>query len=193
MRLTSIAVLVCSFGAVSFAQPGELSVTLGESIFKNESLGSVSTSDLTPFKVGDGFRIGARFTFNTKKFLGHEIGYAYSRSKLEFSGSNSSMPTHQGFYDILLYATPEGTRIRPFAAGGGHFTTFVPPGASVSQGTGTTKFGVNYGGGIKVRVTPIYALRFDVRDYLTKKPFDLFGASGPLHQIEASVGVGIYF
>jgi hypothetical protein len=103
------------------------------------------------------------------------------------------MPTHQGFYNFLLYLTPEGSRIRPFGAGGGHFSTFVPPGASVTYGTGTTKYGVNYGAGIKVRVTEIWALRFDVRDYLTTKPFDLIGRSGALHQVEASAGLGIYF
>jgi len=149
---------------------------------------------LTQYRVGDGFRIGARFTFNTKKFLGHEFGYAYSRSKLEFAGQpNSSMPTHQGFYDVLVYLTPEGSVIRPFAAGGGHFTTFVPPGASATYGTGETKFGVNYGAGVKAKLGPKYMLRFDVRDYLTRKPFDLIGRSGSLHQIEASVGFGIFF
>ena len=194
MRLASASFLVCCFAAVSYAQSGELSVTFGESLFKNSSLGSVSTTDLTPYKVGDGFRLGARFTFNTKKFIGHEFGYAYSRSKLEFEGQpNTSMPTHQGFYDILAYLTPEGSRIRPFAAGGGHFTTFVPPGASVTQGSGVTKFGVNYGAGIKAKVTSMYAIRFDLRDYLTRKPFDLIGRSGSLHQIEASVGLGIFF
>jgi opacity protein-like surface antigen len=194
MRLASVVFLLCSFAAVGSAQSGELSVTFGESLFKNNSLGAASTTDSTPYTVGDGFRIGARFTFNTKKFIGHEFGYAYSRSKLDFAGQpDTSMPTHQGFYDILGYLTPEGTRIRPFAAGGVHFTTFVPPGASATYGTGTTKFGVNYGAGIKVKVTSMYALRFDVRDYLTRKPFDLIGRSGSLHQIEASVGVGIFF
>jgi len=196
MRPGFVVLLLCAFSAVSSAQVGELSVTFGESLFKDNKLGSADITNLvSQYKVGDGFRIGARFTLNTKKFIGHEFGYAYSRSKLALTDSSqeASMPTHQGFYDFLLYLTPEGTRIRPFAAGGGQFTTFVPPGASVTQGSGVTKYGLNYGGGIKVKVTAIYALRFDVRDYITKKPFDLIGRSGALHQIEASVGVGIYF
>jgi hypothetical protein len=181
---------------VSSAQVGELSVTFGESLFKSNKLGSADITNLaSQYTVGDGFRIGARFTLNTKKFIGHEFGYAYSRSKLDLSNTSQedSMPTHQGFYDFLLYLTPEGTPVRPFAAGGGQFTTFVPPGASVTQGSGVTKYGLNYGGGVKVKVTSIYTLRFDVRDYIMKKPFDLIGRSGALHQIEASVGVGIYF
>src|SRR5262245_42956931 len=106
-RLASVSFLFLSLAAVGSAQGVELSVTLGESLFKNKSLGALSTTDATSLDVGDGFRIGARFTFNTKKFLGHEFGYAYSRSKLEFPGADSSsMPTHQGFYDLLGYLTP---------------------------------------------------------------------------------------
>jgi hypothetical protein len=194
MRLASVVLLLCAFAAVSPAQVGELSLSLGESLFKDNKLGSVG--DLaSQYKVGDGFRIGARLTFNTKKFIGHEIGYAYSRSKLGLTNSSqeASMPVHQGFYDFLLYLTPEGSRIRPFGCGGGQFSTFVPPGASVTYGTGTTKYGGNYGAGLKVRLTSMFAMRFDVRDYVTTKPFDLVGKSGALHQVEASAGLGIFF
>ena len=194
MRLASVVLLLCAFAGVTPAQVGEISVSLGQSVFKNGKLGSAG--DLaSQYTVNDGFRIGARLTLNTRRFIGHEFGYAYSRSKLGLTTSSeqASMPTHQGFYNFLLYLTPEGSRIRPFGAGGGHFSTFVPPGASVTYGTGTTKYGLNYGAGIKVRVTEIWALRFDVRDYLTTKPFDLIGRSGALHQVEASAGLGIYF
>jgi len=196
MRLASVVFLLCACAGGSSAQVGELSVSLGESLFKNNKLGAASVTDLaSQFKVGDGFRIGARLTLNTKRFIGHEFGYAYSHSHLALSNSSeqASMPTHQGFYDFLVYLTPEGSRIRPFAAGGGQFSTFVPPGASVTYGTGTTKYGLNYGAGLKVRLTSMYAMRFDLRDYFTKKPFDLPGRSGPLHQIEASAGFGIFF
>ena len=59
------------------------------------------------------------------------------------------MPIHQGMYNFLPYATPKGSKIRPFATGGVHFSTFYPPGASVFQGNGVTKFGYNYGAGVK--------------------------------------------
>src|SRR5258708_503046 len=116
MKLASLAFLFLSFTALCPAQSGELSVTLGESLFKSNKLGSASATDSSAqYKVGDGFRLGARFTFNTKKFLGYEFGYAYSRSKLGLSGSGDvSMPTHQGFLNALFYLTPEGMKIRPF-------------------------------------------------------------------------------
>ena len=88
---------------------------------------------------------------------------------------------------------PEGSPVRPFIAGGGQFSTFVPPGASVTYGTGTTKYGGNFGAGVKVKLTSMFLLRIDLRDYVTTKPFDLIGKSGALHQIEASAGLGLFF
>ena len=194
MRLTPVVLLLCSFAPVSSAQVGEISLSLGQSLFKNNKLGSAG--DLaSQYKVKDGFRIAARLTLNTRRFIGHEFGYAYNHSKLGLTNApdEANMPVHQGFYDFLLYLTPEGSFIRPFGAGGGQFSTFVPPGASITYGTGTTKYGLNYGAGVKIRLTPIFALRLDVRDYITTKPFDLIGKSGALHQIEASAGLGLYF
>src|SRR5258707_12705312 len=97
------------------------------------------------------------------------------------------MSIQQGFYDFLLYATPEGARIRPFAAGGAQFSSFFPPGASVYYGNQETKFGVNYGGGIKMRLTPIIGLPFDVRENKTAKPFKFTSKKGGMKQLEASV------
>ena len=193
MRALSVIFLLCAYAGASTAQVGEVSLSFGDSIFKDNVLGAADA--FTQYKMLNGFRVTARLTLNTKRFIGHEFGYSYSRSKLGVTGSSDqiSVPIHQGFYDFLLYAAPEGFRIRPFAAGGAQFSTFVPPGASVTYGTGTTKYGGNFGGGLKVRLTSIFALRLDVRDYVTTKPFDLIGKSGALHQIEASAGLGIYF
>jgi len=52
---------------------------------------------------------------------------------------------------------------------------------------------VNYGGGIKLRVTPIIGLRFDVREYSSGKPFKFTGESGWMNQLEASVGASFLF
>ena len=96
---------------------------------------------------------------------------------------------HQGFYDFLVYATPEGTKIRPFAAGGVQFSSFVPPGTSVYYGNQVTKYGINYGGGIKVRLTDIWGIRFDARFYNMSKPFDFAGQTGRLIQQQYTVGL----
>lgn len=195
VRPCFIVLLMCGCAATSSAQVAEAALSFGESIMKDNVLGRAPDLSGTLYTVNNGFRVTGRFTLNTKRFIGHEFGYGYSRTKLAtagFSGSES-MPTHQGFYDFLVYGTPEGSKIRPFLAGGAQFTTFVPPGASATYGTGTTKYGGNFGAGVKVKITSMFLLRLDVRDYVTGKPFTLINQSGALHQIEASAGLGLYF
>jgi opacity protein-like surface antigen len=104
------------------------------------------------------------------------------------------MAIHQGGYNILAYALPEGSPVRPFVTGGAHFNNYVPPGASVSSGGGSTKFGINYGGGVKVRVSPMFLIRADVRQYNTPKPdFFIDEPSGWLRQTEVSAGFSFTF
>ena len=103
-----------------------------------------------------------------------------------------SVPIHQGFGDVLLYALPEGKRVRPFVAGGVHFSSFFPPGSSASYGNQTTKFGFNYGAGAKVWTTTNWGFRVDARFYETPKPFNFFDQHGRLRQLELSAGVSFF-
>ncbi len=191
------AVVVFFAGAVlAPAQVGELSLSGGVSRFGNTSLGTNvdSAGNISKVGINDGFRLTFRFTLNTYKFMGHEFGYAYNRSGVNLgTGSTVPMSIQQGFYDFLVYATPEGSRLRPFAAGGVQFSSFFPPGASVYYGNQETKFGVNYGAGIKMRVTPIIGLRADFREYNSGKPFKFTNESGRMNQLEASVGASFLF
>lgn len=193
MRGWAFVILLCAPAAVASAQVGEFSISAGQSHFGSASLGDSAGSRVD---LHDGFHLGLRFTLNTHKFFGHEFGYAYNHTNIQIhTDPVQDNPTaiHQGFYDFLVYATPEGSRIRPFAAAGANFSSFYPPGASVYNGGGQTKFGVNIGAGIKVKITPLFNVRFDVRDYNTGKPFNFDNASGRLNQLEVSVGVGLMF
>ncbi len=179
--------------ALAPAQVAEFGVHGGASRLQGEHLGSLALSPGSVVRVSlkDGWRFGFRMTFNNWRFFGHELGYAYNRTQLRFESTppeQAGMAIHQGFYNFLVYALPEGSPVRPFAAGGGHFSNFTPPGASASQGGGSNKFGLNYGGGVKIRVSPRFVVRLDVREYLTGKPFDLPGVSGSLRQLEISAG-----
>ena len=196
MRCAARVALFFAGAVLAQAQVGEFSLSGGVSRFGNANLGAATDSSGNPLGVAtleNGFRLTFRFTINTYRFAGHEFGYAYNRSSIKLPGSNNPTTIHQGFYDFLLYATPEGSRIRPFGAGGVQFSSFYPPGASVYQGNGVTKFGVNYGGGIKLRVTDIIGLRLDFRDYNTGKPFKFANQTGRLNQLEVSVGAAFLF
>ena len=188
MRRLFLACGFCIVMGAANAQVGELGVSVGVNSFRNNDLGTLD--GVSRYTIDGNFRIGVRFTLNTYRFFGHEIFYAYNSTDVTLVGST---PVHQAGYSFLAYATPEGSRIRPFAAGGGHFASFYPPGTGVYYGTGYTKFGYNYGGGLKFRITPIFALRFDVRDYATGKPFPLEDRSGLLHQLETSGGLSFIF
>lgn len=199
--------LLLAFSGAASAQSAELWFDAGVSLL-NSALGTTSQCS-TPalcaaigaspndVQFTNGFRFGFRFGINVGDHFGHEVQYAYSRTHLKFNnagGQELGMAIHEGGYNFLAYATPEGTRIRPFATGGVEFANYVPPGSSATYGGGSTKFGFNYGGGVKVVVKGPYAVRFDVRQYATPKPdFGLSLVSGWIHQTEVTGGFGVVF
>ena len=190
MKRSILALMFVGSALTAFAQMGEVSLSFGKSMLRNNSLGTIGGVDVT---AESGFHMALRMTLNNARFFGHEFGYAYNRGSFTVSPTVYSMPIHQGFYDFLIYATKEGTKVRPFVAGGGHFSTFVPPGGSISQGSGITKFGFNYGAGIKAKVSESFMIRLDARDYTTGKPDFGISPSGRLHQLVASAGLAFLF
>lgn len=198
-KLAVMALLACAGAGSAWGQLFEVWFNGGQSLMSNNGLGSdlpASAGGLKDdFALEDGFRFSFRMALNNESHFGHEVQYAYSRTKLDEPGSvPMGMAIHQGGYNFLLYATNEGTRIRPFATGGVMFANYVPPGASATQGGGDNKFGFNYGGGVKVKVASIFGLRFDVRQYTTPKPFSLpYLRQGWLRQTEVSAGFGVMF
>jgi hypothetical protein len=134
-----VAFAACS--SLASGQSFEASVGGGQSLFPSKSadIGTATTDPTSgTYKMKDGFRLSLRMALNTGRFMGHEFGYAYSRTGIvapaitTTTGSivstvpaqDISIPSHQGFYDFLIYAIPEGKIIRPFAAGGVQFKAF---------------------------------------------------------------------
>jgi opacity protein-like surface antigen len=196
-KLVVVLFLACAGSA--WGQLFEVWFNGGQSLLSNKGLGSdlpASAGGLKDdFALEDGFRFSFRMDLNNESHFGHEVQYAYSRTKLDEPGSPPlGMAIHQGGYNFLLYATNEGTRIRPFATGGVMFANYVPPGSSATSGGGDNKFGFNYGGGVKVRLTSLFGVRLDVRQYTTPKPFSLpYLRQGWLRQTEVSAGFGVMF
>jgi opacity protein-like surface antigen len=206
--LAVAALLGCS--TIAFGQSFEAGVSVGQSLFQGDSknLGTAGAATDPQYKMNDGFRISARMAINPYRFFGYEFEYTYNHTSIAqpaVSGApglpgqgststpaqNISVPIHQLYGNFLVYATPEGTHVRPFVTGGVGFSSFFPPGTSVYYGNQTTKFGVNYGGGLKVRVSGFWGVRFDVRWYNTSKPFDLPFQSGRLNMLGISGGISV--
>jgi opacity protein-like surface antigen len=201
-KLSLLFLLACSSPA--WAQYGEIWFSAGQNLLGNSGLGTLAQvgGNKDDVKLEDGFRWGMRVTFNGDSYFGHEVQYAYNRTKLSLSGPNVTpqklgMAVHMGGYNYVVYSNHEGTRVRPFATGGLGFANYVPPGSSAQQGGGSNKFGFNYGGGVKVRAIGSYALRLDVRQYTTPKP-NFFASPLPLSGgwirfNEISAGFGFVF
>lgn len=182
MNSVARIVFFLALGATAFGQSFEGSLSGGVSQIRKGDLGS-------GYSLDNGLRLTFRMTLNTHEHLGYEFGYGYNRTHLGSPGvASQGMAVHQGFGDVLLYATPTEARIRPFFAGGLNFSNFVPPGQSAQYGQGSTKYGINYGFGTKLKITGPWQVRFDVRQFNTGKPFGL-GGSGRLLQNEISAGV----
>jgi opacity protein-like surface antigen len=193
LRHSLILFLLLVTAGAALAQVFEVGGGAGANRISNGVLSSDSTTTPpTVAQVNNGWRFGFRMTLNTYTHFGHEAGYSYVRANWDYAGATYGTAVHQGFYDFLGYATPEGSKVRPFVAGGVQFSNFIIPGYSVSQGGGKMKFGLNYGGGVKVRVTDRWLMRMDFRQYASPKPDFGLGVNPPQGWIrlnEVSLGV----
>ena len=177
---------------ISSAQGFEAWVGGGVNNLSSKYIGSIDGTTAGDVNLQNGWRLNFRMGLNTWRYFGHEIGYSYDRTDWKIGGVSYGSAIHQGTYNFLAYAIPEGkARVRPFVTGGVHFSNYAFPGYSATSGGGSTKFGINYGAGVKVRVSEIFGVRFDFRQYNTGKPFDLINQTGRLKQNEVSVGVGV--
>jgi opacity protein-like surface antigen len=188
LRKLLLPLLLSACAALCSAQVAEISVSGGVSRF-----GDTHLIDNPVISLDNGFRMAFRLTLNTYRFFGHEVGYGYAHTNVNITGSGKvGMGVHSGFYDFLAYALPSDSPVRPFICGGAGFSSFFPPGTSVYYGNQATKFGINYGGGIKFKLKEPWGFRIDLRQYNTGKP-DLFqtpqGPSGRLRQTEITAGV----
>ena len=177
----------------------------GVSLLSNSDLGSPAPDGAqSDTHIGNGFRVGFRFAFDSSTRFGHEIQYGYSRTTFSDSTGiiltdrpSAGMGIHLGGYNFLYYFNSANAeaKVRPFVTAGVHFSDYVLPGSAAVQG-GSFKPGVNVGAGAKIRLSQLFAARFDIRQYETGKPNwngVLFKQSGPLNQTEVSAGVGVTF
>jgi hypothetical protein len=199
------ASLLLFLPAIASAQSGEFWLGAGASIFANTNIGTpVPGGQPDDVQLGNGFRLNSRYAFNTSGHFGHELQYAYNRTTLTDNtgailGDTGSAGTaiHQFGYNLLYYtrATKEDHKIRPFVTGGFHLSDFVLPGSGSPQGS-SVKPGGSIGGGVKIRLSPLFGLRFDAREYFTGKPGWgglLTNRGGLLYQTEVSAALGVLF
>ncbi len=195
-RLIAVLLLILGSAGLAHPQGAEVGVTAGWSSFSNGKIGEFPSfgGPSSEAALANGPRIGARLAINSWAFLGHEFSYSWQGTELRIDGQDQGGMSIQNFYyNFVVHALPEGSGVRPFVTAGAGFSSFFPPGVSSLSGRGETKFGVNFGAGLKVRLSERFGIRFDVRDHVTKVPFDLVNRPGSLHNVEYSAGFSLLF
>lgn len=210
---TTLALALLCAVAVS-AQTFEISASGGYNYIKKSNLGSLNADepkeDDSYLKPGAVF--GARFTYNTKGYYGHEITIlqtnAKFRSNVEQADGTLVEETGKArvtlaSYNFLIYMMPNRERWRPYITGGLHGVQFGAPRIPSWPGGGARSYGGNFGGGIKLFPHKNFFVRADIRDYITGKPYDLtypdpqpgqgLQSGGIMHMFEGTVGIGITF
>jgi len=200
-----VTILCLIFPAIACAQSGEFWIGAGGSILANPDIGTTAPDGVpSDVQLAHGFRINFRYAFNSSGHFGHELQYAYNRTSFtdnqgdilgDVGGAGTAI--HQFGYNLLYYVheTKENMKVRPFVTAGFHLSDFVLPGSGVLQGS-SVKPGGNLGAGVKVRLSPLFGFRFDVREYMTGKPGWgglLTNRTGLLYQTEISAALGVLF
>ncbi len=198
MKRLALLCLLVSATPAAWGQYFETWFSGGQAFMSNAGMGTTSLigGSNNDVEITDGFQFAIRIGFNGDSLLGYEILYAHTSPKLRYNQATPPLEQGMGIHDygadVLLHANHEGNRFRPFLAGGVQVSNYVPPGGNAFY-SGSTKFGVNYGGGLKVRVVGPWALRVDLRQYTTPKPFNFPLREGWIRRNEASVGLGFVF
>jgi hypothetical protein len=203
--LIGLAALTCA------AQEWEIGGAAGFGYYRNVTVTSPVGSGKAGFKPG--VAASAVAGNNMYSRLSGEMRYTFRFNDLKVSGGGQeatfSGESHAIHYDLLFHFKEQGSRLRPFIAGGG--------GIKIYRGTGVEKsyqpanrFAlltktqeirglISLGAGVKYALTDLVLLRVEFRDYLTPFPREVIapspGASihGWVHDFVPMAGISFAF
>jgi hypothetical protein len=156
----------------------ELSAFGGVSLFSeiNKGLGE---------KYIDGGTGGGRAAYNFTRYLGLEFSYNFSGNHVDLvepvapglPSYRFYVESHAASLDPVFNLRPRGSRIQPYVTAGFGFINYIPTKQALDFATNPANVAIyksgalhrdfetafNYGGGVKVHISPAFGLRFDVR------------------------------
>ena len=222
-RICTLAILLLSaYPAMAQTNPrvtvfGAGSFVAGSREFLMNSNNALRT------EYDDGGKVGVRFTMDLNDRWSGEASYSFGNNNLR--AINLNPPRRERKFDTRVnqflangsyYFLPASEKWRPFATAGIGLYRLSPTKdakglAAVNFLDGptrissSTKFGVNFGGGLEGKMSEHVGLRFDLRDHVMgiprfgvpETPLNPGGAfypiSGLLNNIEIGVGAVFYF
>jgi hypothetical protein len=210
IRSARIACLLIASPVAILAQRWEVAPTIAFIRPSQGGLGSLPENSSvrdTDTKLKQGPGAGLRVTWNTRGYYGFEGAYIRARHTLSarvtpVSGASYTREdriyTDYASFNGLCYFMPAGERWRPFITAGANFQNYGDPNYEEWTAGSSRNYGANFGGGIKLMLMKNVLVRFDFRDYLGGKPYDLTFADdklsgGIMQTLEATVGISIAF
>jgi len=210
-KCAAFTALLLGAGLPAWGQKWEFGVLGGGGFYNSASVKSPAGDGDVGFK--NSFAAGAFLGSNMYKLFGGELRYEYLPGDLKVSSGGTQATfngeAHAIHYDFLFHFAPVETKIRPFVAAGGGVKVYRGTGAAtVSQplqglalltNTHETKGLGSVAVGLKAQASRRFALRFEVRDFITPFPRQVIaeapGAkiSGMLHDIVVMGGFAITF
>jgi hypothetical protein len=204
-----LAILLCLFAyGAAQAQTYEVGLFGGLDRVSHAPLGSASATAPEPgdTSLHSTYSEGVWLTYNTNGYYGHEISFmdspvtvsAILRATINgvtvAETAQDRVWVPQINYNFLIYFMPKGERFRPFVTGGAQAEQYHEPNILNWTSGHTRHYGLNWGGGVKIKLFPHALARIDLRDYVGGKPYSLpLFPGGVLHTYEATAGIGVTF
>jgi hypothetical protein len=201
-----------AFAPMALAQKWEVGGGVGGSFFTSETV--TNPSGNANASLANGLSASFWVDNNTPaNRFGGEFRYDYENTGLKLSSDGTNVnfgaDTHAVHYDFVMHFGSSESRVRPFVSAGGGVKLYrglgqpeaYQPLSNVALLTKTNQIEalVSAGGGIKVALTPTFALRFEVHDNMTPFPKNVIAPAlgskvgGWLQDFVAMVGVSAAF
>ncbi len=184
MKLTQIFVVCLAIAIIpaALAQTWEFGGGVGGGFYTSQDITAPGAS--ASAKIDTNLAASAWLDNNGSGHWGGDLRYDYQLGDLALnSGSTHASfgaQTYALHYDVLWYATPNGSKVRPFVAAGGGIKVYRGTGTEVvyqplsgiallTKGQDLTPL-VSVGAGIKMQLSSHIQFRLELHDYLTTFP-----------------------
>jgi len=182
MLVVSFAMAALPFAPLAKAQKWEFGGGAGGGFYTAQDISGANGS--ASAKLANGLAGSAWLVNNTAGRWGGELRYDYGMNDFALSGGGQSATfaarTQAFHYDVLWYAAPNGSHIRPFVSMGAGVKLYQGTGSEVqlqplsnvallTQQQDLVPV-ASVGGGVKVQMSPRLSLRLELHDYLTPFP-----------------------